>query len=74
MTNEKKVKKIADKIFESCTNVSFYDMAIEIGTNVAEWKDEQFNEERKDLLCLVKMIPINGTNQTIIEDLIGLLQ
>lgn len=41
---------------------------------MAEWKDEQFNEERKELLGLVKMLPVNENNQTIIEDLIGMLE
>ena len=36
---------------------------------MAEWKDKNFNEERKELLGLVKLIPINERNQTIIEDL-----
>jgi len=40
----------------------------------AEWKDKQFNEERKELLGFVKMLPVNETNQTIIEDLIEMLQ
>lgn len=41
---------------------------------MAKWKDEQFNEERKELLGLVKMLPVNENNQTIIEDLIGMLE
>lgn len=38
-----------------------------------EWADKQFNDEKKELLSLVKMLPINENNQTIIEDLIELL-
>lgn len=34
----------------------------------------EFNEERKELLGLVKMLPVNENNQTIIEDLIGMLE
>lgn len=75
MTNEQKIKKIADKIFdEPHTNVSFYNMAIEIGTKVAQWKDEQYNEEKKELISLVNMLPVDDHNQTIIEDLIALLR
>ena len=39
-----------------------------------EWKDEQYDEERKELLELVKMIPVNEGNQTIVEDLINILE
>lgn len=40
---------------------------------MAKWKDEQFNEEKKDLLELVNMLECNEKNQTIIEDLKALL-
>lgn len=74
MTNEQKIKNIADKVFESGTNASFYNMAIEIATKVAQWKDEQYNEEKKELISLVNMLPVDDHNQTIIEDLIALLR
>lgn len=47
-----------------------YNAALEM----ARWKDEQFNEEKKELLGLVKMLPVDEHNQTIVEDLINLLQ
>ena len=41
---------------------------------MSKWKDEQYNEEKKELLGLVNMLPIDETNQTIIKDLKALLQ
>lgn len=38
-----------------------------------KWKDEQHNEEKRDLLGLVKMLKIDERNQTIIEDLVAIL-
>lgn len=38
------------------------------------WKDEQYAEEKRELLGLVKLLKVNEDNQSIIEDLIGLLQ
>lgn len=46
-----------------------YDSAMEM----AEWKDEQYNEEKRELLGLVEMLRIDSSNQTIIEDLKALL-
>ena len=40
---------------------------------MAEWKDQQFAEEKKDLQSLVDMLPMNDSNQTIIEYLKALL-
>lgn len=41
--------------------------------NIAQWKDEQFDEEKKELLGLVNMLYVDEHNQTIIEDLKALL-
>ena len=41
---------------------------------MAQWKDEQYNEEKKELLVLVNMLSVDEHNQTIIEDLKALLQ
>lgn len=38
-----------------------------------KWKDEQYNEEKRELLGLVKSLKINERNQTIIEDLVAML-
>ena len=40
---------------------------------MAEWKNKQFEEEKKDLRSLIDMLPMNENNQTIIEDLKALL-
>lgn len=45
-----------------------------VGEKMAEWKDKQFEEERKELLGLVEMLPVDERNQSIIEDLIGMLR
>lgn len=39
-----------------------------------DWKDKQYNEEKRDLLGLVKMLKIDEQNQTIIEDLVAILE
>lgn len=78
MTNEDKIKEFIEKE----TPVSFsveYELLypssslINIAQKMSTWKDEQFTEERKELLGLVKMLPVDETNQTIIEDLIEML-
>lgn len=71
-------KEKATKIMETFTEV--YGVNIERDSHIystcmqmAKWKDEQFNDEKKELLGLVNMLPIDDRNQTIIEDLKGLL-
>lgn len=63
-------KSYADDGCWDCENRGIYDGA----TKMAEWKDKQFEEERKELLTLVKMLPVDERNQSIIEDLIGMLK
>ena len=63
-------KSYADDGCYSCENRGIYDGA----TKMAEWKNEQFEEERKELLTLVEMLPVDERNQSIIEDLIGMLR
>jgi hypothetical protein len=41
---------------------------------MAQWKYEQFDEEKKELLGLVNMLSVDKHNQTIIDDLKALLQ
>lgn len=72
MTDEQKAKELAN-YFAGETDYkesAAYSAAIEM----AKWKDEQFDEEKKDLLGLVNMLPVDDHNQTIIEDLKALLQ
>lgn len=40
---------------------------------MAKWCDEQYSEEKKELLGLVKMLPVDEHNQTIVEDLVAML-
>ena len=54
--------------------VYFYSNLINVAMKMAQRKDEQFDYERKEILELVKMIPVTESNQTIIEDLTNLLQ
>lgn len=63
MTNEEKAQELSSKF--GC-----YLSALEM----ANWKDQQFADEKKELLCLVNMLPVNDANQTIIEDLRELLK
>ena len=62
MTNEEKAQELSSKF--GC-----YLSALEI----AKWKDQQYADEKKELQGLVRMLPMNENNQTIIEDLKGLL-
>lgn len=58
----------------SVYDVDSFDECEQSALEMAQWKDEQFNEEKKELLGLVKMLPVDKHNQTIVEDLIKLLQ
>ena len=81
MTNEDKAKSLwfhfcnekscdGHTFCQHCSKSKSHEAVLEM----AKWKDKQFNEERKELLGLVKMLSVDETNQTIIEDLIGILQ
>ena len=88
MTNEEKAKEIANKcktITKRAIEDGYngeriwikeddYNDCYKSALKMAQWKDELFAEERKELLGLVNMLPIDETNQTIIEDLKGLLK
>lgn len=71
MTTEEKAKEIGRKwCFD---NMQSNEAAYKGAFMMAEWKDSQYAEEKKDLIELVNMLPVNETNQTIIEDLKKLL-
>lgn len=76
MTNEEKIQQLLN---EPCWESKPYLIGMDkIGVEdvmerFAEWKDEQYNEEKRDLLGLVKMLKIDEHNQTIIEDLVAIL-
>ena len=76
MTNEEKAQEIArnDELYGDTDYNSKIDECYIAALEMAQWKDEQFDEEKKELLVLVNMLPIDETNQTIIEDLNGLLR
>ena len=76
MNNEDKAEEIArnDALYGDSDNNSMIDECYIAALEMAQWKDEQFDEEKKELLGLVNMLPIDETNQTIIEDLKALLQ
>lgn len=54
--------------------VDSFDECEQSALEMAQWKDEQFKEEKKELLGLVKMIKVDEHNQTIIEDLVAMLE
>lgn len=73
MTNEEKAQEICEKNKQyhvACSSMECYLSAL----MMAKWKDQQYAEEKKELLSLIKMLPMDETNQTIIEDLKGLLK
>lgn len=54
-------------------DVDSFDECEQSALEMAKWKDKQFNEEKKELLGLVKMLKVDEHNQTIIEDLVAML-
>lgn len=79
MSNKDKAELLAREETGVSINVVYrqmypFECLCSVGEKMAEWKDEQFEEERKELLGLVKMLPVDERNQSIIEDLIGMLR
>ena len=72
MTNEDKAKEIGRKWYYD--NAQPNDAAYRGAIQMAIWKDSQFGEEKKELLGLVRMLPVDEHNQTIIEDLVSMLE
>lgn len=73
MTNEEKIQRYCSINFAPQGTIKRGAIRRHM-LNIAKWKDKQFEEEKKVLLELVKMLPVNETNQTIIEDLLNLLR
>lgn len=72
MTNEEKSQELSEKnkrYHVACSSMECYMSALQM----AKWKDQQYADEKKELQGLVEMLPMDETNQTIIEDLKGLL-
>ena len=72
MRNEEKARKLIEEIYPS-KSLGDYGLKEQLLLEAMEWKDEQYEEEKKELRGLVDMLPINENNQTIIEDLKALL-
>lgn len=70
MTNKDKAKELAKQLLADDQNQQ---PLIDVLLQMAQWKDEQFQEEKKELLGLVKMLKVDEHNQTIIEDLVAML-
>lgn len=78
MTNEEKAKDLTLSLFAKnfiyFNSISQRKAVEKTLVMMAEWKNEQYNEEKKELIGLVNMLPVDDHNQTIIEDLKALLQ
>ena len=70
MTNKEKAIEISKKYFGEPNQI----IAWQASMKMAQWKDEQYKEEKKELFGLVKMLKADETNQTIIEDLKAMLE
>ena len=75
MTNEEKITNVLRgyNYMGRLTPQGVYGFAFDRCKEIAKWKDQQFEEEKKELRGLVRLLPVNETNQTIIEDLTALL-
>lgn len=76
MTNEEKAYEILKSVVKHNQSLEYYQQQgpYAAAMQMAQWKDEQFYEEKKELLGLVNMFSVDEHNQTIIEDLKALLQ
>jgi len=71
MTNEQKARELCMAI--EPPYIDFIQQNYKTALQAMQWKDEQHNEEKRDLLELVKMLKIDEQNQTIIGDLVAIL-
>lgn len=79
MTNEEKIEEIisisnTNQVYDIVDFNALHESLYEDLMEMAEWKDEQFLEEKKKLLSLVNLLHADEHNQTIIEDLKALLK
>lgn len=72
MTNKQKAENITKGFFKE--GLIKKSRIQELLIKAMDWKDKQYNEEKRDLLGLVKMLKIDEQNQTIIEDLVAILE
>ena len=79
MTNEEKVREIisvsnTNQVYDVVNFNALHESLYEDLMEMAEWKDEQYKEEKKELLSLVNLLHVDEHNQTIIEDLKAILK
>ena len=75
MTNKEKAIELALKLEGEIGTSPHSRQAIEeTFIEMAEWKDQQYKEEKIELLSLVNLLYVDEHNQTIIEDLKALLK
>ena len=77
MTNEEKIRQIRVEKLRVLAGYGAWMDCVDIDNilrEMAEWKDEQYKEEKKELLSLVNLLHADEHNQTIIEDLKSLLK
>ena len=73
MTNEEKIRQIRVENLRVFDGYGVWMDCVDIDNallEMAEWKDEQYKEEKKELLSLVNLLE---NNQTIIEGLKAIL-
>ena len=73
MNNNDKAKEIAQNAKDYFYHDE-YECGLACALRMAKWKDEQYKEEKKELLGLVNLLHIDEHNQTIIEDLKAILK
>jgi len=79
MTNEEKIREIisisnTNQVYDVVNFNALHESLYEDLVEMAKWKDEQYKEEKKELLSLVNLLNVDEHNQTIIEDLKALLK
>ena len=75
MTNKEKAIELALKLEGEIGTSPHSRQAIEeTFIEMAKWKDQQYKEEKIELLSLVNLLYVDEHNQTIIEDLKALLK
>lgn len=73
MTNEEKSTEIV-KATSYLPNLSEFEAMQHCAMEMAEWKDKEYNECKKDILTLVNLIPCNEENESLINDIKNLLK
>lgn len=72
-----KAAEILGCIRKDCDKCDFYNQSCfeyKHLMTMAKWKDEEYDECKKDILTLVNLIPCNEENESIINDIKNLLR